>query len=102
MQIAATVDSQRTSQQVSRVKGRSKRPVERLIEALLVGSGLVSVLTTAGILVVLASETWHFFSQVSLWDFLTGTEWTPLFSNAKFGILPLLTGTLLTSAISIS
>lgn len=101
MQIAATVESG-ASQQVSKVKGRSKRPAERVIEALLVASGLVSVFTTAGILFVLASETVHFFSEVSLWDFLTGTEWTPLFANAQFGILPLLTGTLLTSAIALS
>jgi phosphate transport system permease protein len=101
MQIAAAVDSG-TSQQVSRVKGRSKRPVERLIEMLLVASGLVSVFTTAGILFVLASEALHFFAEVPLWDFLTGTEWTPLFANAQFGILPLLTGTLLTSTIAIS
>src|SRR3954454_5671204 len=86
----------------SRVKGRSKRPSERVIEALLVLSGLISILTTAGILYVLASEAVHFFAKVSLVEFLTGTEWTPLFSDAKFGILPLLCGTLLTSAIALS
>ena len=101
MQIAATVESGTTSQ-TSKVKGRSKRLTERVIEALLVASGLVSVLTTAGILFVLASEAFHFFTEVSLWDFATGVEWTPLFANAKFGILPLLTGTLLTSAIALS
>ncbi|MFT3928171.1 MAG: phosphate ABC transporter permease subunit PstC [Myxococcales bacterium] len=101
MQIAATVESG-TSQQVSKVRGRSKRLSERVIEALLVASGLVSVLTTAGILFVLASEALQFFAEVSLWDFLSGTEWTPLFANAKFGILPLLMGTLLTSAIALS
>jgi phosphate transport system permease protein len=101
MQIAATVESEvRTP--VSRVKGRSKRPVERVIEALLVASAMVSIFTTAGILFVLASEALHFFAKVSLWEFLAGTEWTPLFANAQFGILPLLTGTLLTSAIAIS
>ena len=43
----------------------------------------------AGILFVLTSEALQFFAEVSLWDFLSGTEWTPLFANAKFGILPL-------------
>jgi phosphate transport system permease protein len=101
MQIAATVETE-ARPQVSRVKGRSKRPVERLIEALLVASGMVSILTTAGILFVLASEALQFFAEVSLWEFLSGREWTPLFANAQFGILPLLTGTLLTSTIAIS
>ena len=52
-------------------------------------SGLISVFTTAGILYVLAAETVHFFAQVSLLEFLTGTEWTPLFADKHFGILPL-------------
>jgi phosphate transport system permease protein len=101
MQIAATVESG-ASTSVSRVKGRSKRVGERVIEALLVLSGLVSVFTTLGILFVLLSEAVHFFSAVSIWEFLTATEWTPLFSDAHFGILPLLTGTLLTSTIALS
>ncbi len=85
----------------SRVKGRAKRLSERVIEVFLISSALFSILTTAGILYVLASETVSFFSTVSLVEFLTGTEWTPLFSDAKFGILPLLSGTLLTSSIAI-
>ncbi len=86
----------------SRVKGRAKRVSEVVIEALLVLSGVVSILTTVGILYVLSAETVAFFSEVSLVEFLTGTEWTPLFADAKFGILPLLSGTLLTSAIAIA
>src|SRR5262245_50756165 len=98
-QVAATVSSE-PGTRVSRVRGRSKGVSERVIESLLVASGFVSVLTTLGILLVLASETFQFFSVVSVWEFISGTEWTPLFSNAKFGILPLLAGTLLTSAIA--
>jgi phosphate transport system permease protein len=101
MQIAATVSSA-TDVRVSKVRGRSKRPSERLAEGLLVASGLASISTTLGILFVLGSETTQFFSVVSLWDFVTGTEWTPLFARAKFGILPLLAGTLLTSLIALS
>jgi phosphate transport system permease protein len=85
----------------SQFRGRAKRPSERAVELLLVASGLVSVLTTAGILYTLAAETAAFFSEVSLWEFLTGTEWTPLFSEKHFGILPLVAGTLLTSGIAI-
>jgi len=101
MHAVATATAQST-QDASRVKGRAKRFPERVIELLLVASALFSVMTTAGILYVLASETVDFFSTVSLFEFLSGTEWTPLFSDAKFGILPLLSGTLLTSAIAIA
>jgi phosphate transport system permease protein len=86
----------------SQFRGRAKRPSERVIELLLVLSGLVSVLTTAGILYTLAAETMAFFAEVSLWEFLTGTEWTPLFTDKHFGILPLVAGTLLTSGIAIA
>lgn len=89
------------ARETSAMKGRARRLPERVIELLLVASALFSVLTTVGILYVLASETVSFFSAVSLFEFLTGTEWTPLFADAKFGILPLLSGTLLTSAIAI-
>jgi phosphate transport system permease protein len=73
-----------------------------IVEALLVLSGLVSVLTTAGILFVLAEETFDFFKEVSVWEFVTGTVWTPLFADKQFGILPLVVGTLLTSGIAIA
>ncbi len=61
----------------------------------------VSVLTTIGILWVLLSESSSFFSKVSLKDFLTDTEWTPLFAEKHFGILPLIAGTMLTTFIAI-
>jgi phosphate transport system permease protein len=102
MQMSATTARSHSETKRSRVRGQSKRPTERVVEALLVVSGLISVFTTAGILYVLASETVQFFSEVSVVEFLTATEWTPLFSDAKFGILPLLCGTLLTSAIALA
>lgn len=61
---------------------------------------LVSVLTTVGIIVVLVLDSYKFFSEVSIIDFLTDKEWTPLFENKHFGILPLLAGTLLTTVIA--
>jgi len=70
---------------------------EKIIEKLLAASGLLTILTTGGILAILLYESFEFFSRVSVWEFLTGTEWTPLFSKKKFGILPLLTATLMTS-----
>ncbi|MEO8681839.1 MAG: phosphate ABC transporter permease subunit PstC, partial [Vicinamibacterales bacterium] len=60
----------------------------------------LSVATTAGIILVLAVETVEFFREVSIVEFLTGTEWTPLFANAHFGVLPLVAGTLIVSAIA--
>ena len=74
---------------------------ERVVEAGLLACGLVSVLTTAGIIAVLVYETAGFFHEVSLRQFLLDTEWTPLFATKRFGIWPLIAGTLLTSAIAI-
>jgi phosphate transport system permease protein len=74
---------------------------EKIIEGLLALSALITVLTTGMILFVLLSEAYYFFSEVSIIEFVTEKEWTPLFAKKKFGILPLLTGTLLTSFIAI-
>jgi phosphate transport system permease protein len=73
---------------------------EWIIERLLFLCAVMSVLTTAGIIIVLAAETAGFLSEVSLLEFLTGTEWTPLFANKQFGVLPLVVGTLLVSTIA--
>ena len=68
---------------------------ERLIAVGLFLCGLVSILTTVGIVVVLVTESAGFFREVPLLEFLTGTRWSPLFADQHFGILPLLNGTLL-------
>ena len=75
---------------------------EGLIRAGLFLCAALSVFTTAGIIAVLSFETFEFFREVSIIDFLTDTQWTPLFSQKHFGILPLLAGTFLTSAIAIA
>jgi phosphate transport system permease protein len=75
---------------------------ERIIEALLFLCGAVCVLTTLGIMAVLLIQSIEFFSEVPLSQFLTDTEWTPLFADKHFGILPLITGTLLTTFIAIA
>ncbi|OGX28116.1 MAG: phosphate ABC transporter permease subunit PstC [Omnitrophica WOR_2 bacterium RIFCSPHIGHO2_02_FULL_48_11] len=74
---------------------------EKLIERLLFLCSLLSVFTTLAIIYVLLSETIGFFKEVSLIEFLTGREWTPLFTNKHFGILPLVCGTLLTTFIAV-
>ena len=75
---------------------------EKLIERLLFLCSLLSVFTTLAIIYVLFSETLGFFKEVSLFSFLTDPQWTPLFTNKHFGILPLLCGTVLTTTIAIA
>ncbi len=75
---------------------------EALIEGLLLCCSLLSVFTTAAIIYVLLSESVGFFKHVRIIDFLTDTQWTPMFTNKHFGILPLLCGTLVTTVIAIS
>lgn len=68
---------------------------ERRVGYLLIGASAVSILTTIGIVAVLVFESVGFFAEVSPWEFLTGTRWTPLFESKSFGVLPLLMGSLL-------
>ena len=65
-------------------------------------SALFSVFITIGIIGVLIFETFEFFKVVSIVDFLTDTQWTPLFSEKHFGILPLFAGTFLTTIIAMA
>jgi len=75
---------------------------EFVIEKSLLSSALVTIAVTVGIISVLAIEAFSFFQEVSIVDFFTDTQWTPLFTKKHYGILPLLTGTLLTTFIAIS
>lgn len=79
----------------------NRRTKEKLIEILMMCCSLVTVLTTISIILVLAVDTFKFFQEVSIVEFFTDTQWTPLFSDKHFGILPLLLGTLLTTTIAI-
>jgi phosphate transport system permease protein len=74
---------------------RKRRLVEGSINGVLFLCGLVSVLTTVGIVVVLVTESAGFFREVPIVEFLTGTRWSPMYSDQHFGILPLLNGTLM-------
>jgi phosphate transport system permease protein len=78
-----------------------KNVKELIIERSLFSSAMVTIAVTVGIIAVLAFEAFNFFAEVSIIDFLTDTQWTPLFTEKHFGILPLLSGTLLTSFIAI-
>jgi phosphate transport system permease protein len=78
-----------------------RRPVsERVIEGALFASAVLGVVTTAGIVIVLAAQTIEFFAQVSPIDFLTGTKWSGAIRPYAFGILPLVSGTLLVAGIA--
>lgn len=74
---------------------------ERAIESLLQLSALASVAITLGIVGILSYESFQFFSQISIIDFLTDRQWTPLFADAHYGILPLVTGTLVTTMVGL-
>jgi len=80
---------------------RWRHAKERVIESILFLAAFVSVATTVGIVVILLKESFVFFQHVSLWDFLTDTQWTPLFADTHYGILPLLSGTLVSSAVAL-
>ncbi|MET2986320.1 phosphate ABC transporter permease subunit PstC [Aureibaculum conchae] len=75
---------------------------ELIIEKSLFSSALITIAVTVGIVLVLAFEAFQFFSEVSIIDFFTDTQWTPLFTDKHYGISALLSGTLLTSFIAIA
>lgn len=83
-----------------KLERRQKHWGERALHGIFFLCGMLSILTTIGIILVLVFEAIRFFDGVSLWRFLTDTEWTPLFSEQHFGILPLLCGTFLTAVIA--
>jgi phosphate transport system permease protein len=90
-------------------RGRAEAPVlraarrrwgEDIIKGLLMLAALISVLTTTGIVLSLIEETIVFFEDVPVADFLFGTEWSPAIEPASFGVLPLVSGTLLISLVA--
>ena len=74
---------------------------EKMIEFFLKLTALVTILTTIGIIWVLLSESISFFKEVSILEFLTDKQWTPLFARKHFGIMPLISGTILTTIIAL-
>lgn len=85
----------------SRKRRLRQRMREAPILAFLFTCALISVVTTVGIVLVLLEEALLFFREVSVVEFLTGTEWTPLFSIKNFGVLPLLSATALISFMAL-
>jgi phosphate transport system permease protein len=76
------------------LRSEKRRWGEDAVKGVLALCALVSVLTTIGIVVALLEPSLEFFAEISLGDFLSGTTWAPLFEPARFGVLPLVVGTL--------
>ena len=74
---------------------------ERMIEFVMFLCALSSIAITLGIVGILLFESWQFFATISLIDFLTDTQWTVLFENPRYGIMPLVAGTLVTSVVAL-
>jgi phosphate transport system permease protein len=80
---------------------RYRKHRDRIVELVLLAAGLVAVFTTVAIVFILFYESTFFFEHVSVKDFLTDTMWTPLFADARYGILPLVSGTLTVTGVAI-
>ena len=80
---------------------RYRKTRDRIIEFILLLAGLVAVFTTVAIVFILFYESSFFFEHVSIKDFLTDTMWTPLFADARYGIMPLVSGTLTVTGVAI-
>jgi phosphate transport system permease protein len=77
-----------------RLRARRRRYGDDAVRVVLGLCALVSVATTVGIVVALLEPAIEFFREVSLVDYLTGTDWAPLFEPSRFGVIPLVVGTL--------
>jgi phosphate transport system permease protein len=95
-----TLADHTVSARLARRKSRHIR--ERFIEGILFLAASVSVAVTVGIVVILVSESYQFFQHVPLKDFLTDTQWTPLFDDAHYGIMVLLSGTVVSSLVALA
>lgn len=80
---------------------KKSRRAERMVQPFLAAAALFSVLITAGIVFVLVYESAAFFRHVSLVDFFTDRLWTPLFAAPHYGIMSLVAGTLVTTAVAL-
>ena len=104
MNSATQMLNQSTSLVISKrlAKNVRRNIKERIIEFILLLAALSAVATTLSIVGVLLYESLSFFKTVSIVDFFTDTQWTPLFEDAHYGILPLISGTLTTSAVALT
>jgi phosphate transport system permease protein len=103
---ATTTTSTSATPRVALGKGafaslRYRKIRDRIVEAVLLVCGLVAVFTTLAIVAILFYESSSFFQHVPVGEFLTDTMWTPLFADARYGILPLVSGTLTVTFVAL-
>ncbi|PKM14629.1 MAG: phosphate ABC transporter permease subunit PstC [Gammaproteobacteria bacterium HGW-Gammaproteobacteria-2] len=101
MAVGTVQDASQMKTLLRPVRSRWSKLRERMVEACLFAAASSAVLITAAIVMILLYESSSFFAHVSLVDFLTDTQWTPLFENPRYGILPLVAGTLTTSLVAL-
>ncbi len=105
VKVIETTSRVKSAAEKASLSKQTKFNLEKLVAVLLFICASISVLTTFAVILTLASETFQFFANpaVSVWEFLTAREWTPLFAEnqRRFGIAPLLTGTLLVTFIAL-
>jgi phosphate transport system permease protein len=94
------VATEAVTQPEIRLRAARRRWGEDVIKGVLALFAFLSVATTVGIVVSLLFPAIEFFREVDIWDYITGTNWAPLFEPAHFGVLPLVSGTLLVTAIA--
>ena len=82
------------------LRAERRRIGEDVVKGVLAVCALISVATTVGIVVALFAPAFEFFQEISIVDFLTGKDWAPLFEPARFGVLPLVGGTMLVTLIA--
>ena len=82
---------------ITSARVKKLRFIESILKKLLLFCAVISIFTSVGIIFSLSMNSFNFFKHVSVFEFLTGTEWSPLFHDAKFGVLPLIAGTLIVS-----
>jgi len=100
--LAADQNRRGPSDETPAAARRLSRVKERIIESLLLLAAFSSVAITLGIVGILVYESSSFFAHVSIKEFLTDTLWTPLFASPRFGIMPLVMGTLVTTAVALA
>jgi phosphate transport system permease protein len=83
-----------------RLRAARRRWGEDVIKGVLALFALISVATTVGIVVSLLFPALEFFAEVSFVDYITGTNWAPLFEPSHFGVLPLIAGTLVVTFVA--
>jgi phosphate transport system permease protein len=82
------------------LRAERRRWGEDVVKGVLALCAFVSVATTVGIVVALFLPAFEFFQDVSVWEYLSGKEWAPLFNPPSFGVLPLIVDTLLVTAVA--